>query len=142
MLALFLAAIAAPPIHVPDATGGAASACVAARHAVAAGAVAQDGDFAVAPCSADREHAFRYDASAGASRTRRAIAAGEVLAAFPEFGVDRVLPGDRLTLVVAAGPVTVSREVEAVQAARGGQRLFVRTAEGELFSVRYAGRPQ
>jgi flagella basal body P-ring formation protein FlgA len=47
-----------------------------------------------------------------------------------------VKPGDRLFLIVRIGDVRIERDVEAVQPARPGQRLFVRTREGQLISVR------
>lgn len=45
--------------------------------------------------------------------------------------------GDHLRLATGAGPVRVERDVEALQAARDGQRLFVRAADGKTWSVRY-----
>lgn len=53
-----------------------------------------------------------------------------------------VRPGETISLTTRAGPVRVARDVEALQAARAGQRLFVRAADGTVMSVRYAGSPR
>ena len=50
-----------------------------------------------------------------------------------------VSPGDRVSLSTAAGAVRIERQVEALQAARPGQRLFVRDVDGRSFSVLYPG---
>lgn len=49
-----------------------------------------------------------------------------------------VSPGEALTLEVRVGPVKVEREVRALQAGWPGRRLFVRTPEGEVLTVRLA----
>lgn len=48
-------------------------------------------------------------------------------------------PGQRLRLVTASGPVEVERDVEAMQAARPGHLLFVKTSDGEILTARFAG---
>ena len=50
----------------------------------------------------------------------------------------RVSAGDSLTLEVRVGPVKVEREVRALQSGWPGRRLFVRTPEGAVLSVRLA----
>jgi len=81
--------------------------------------------------------AFRYDRVHGTSRTSRAVSEGEIVRAFPEFGTDLVLPGDVLHLVIVSGFVRIERQVEAMQSARSGQRLFVKGQNGEILSVLY-----
>lgn len=46
-----------------------------------------------------------------------------------------VRTGDRLRLRVRVGDVLIEREVEALQAARAGHRVFVRTAEGRVLTA-------
>ena len=48
-----------------------------------------------------------------------------------------VHPGEMLSLIVATGAVRIERRVEAMQPARPGQRLFVKSADGQVLSVRY-----
>ncbi len=48
-----------------------------------------------------------------------------------------VLPGDTLSLVVFSGSARIERKVEALQAARPGEHLFVRAADGDVLSVQY-----
>ena len=55
-----------------------------------------------------------------------------------EAETGQVRPHDMLDLTSSAGVVRVTRQVEAVQAGRPNQRLFVRTSDGELMSVRLA----
>jgi hypothetical protein len=86
---------------------------------------------------AQPSRAFRYDRSRGVSQLTRSLAAGDVVAPFPEYGEDVALPGQMLNLVVAIGNVRVERQVEALQEARPGERLFVRSRDGQILSVRY-----
>ena len=58
-------------------------------------------------------------------------------AASPWRAGDAIHRGDHLHLTTIAGPVRVEREVEALQSARDGQRLFVRAADGQTLSVVY-----
>jgi len=64
-------------------------------------------------------------------------AASAALGAVPWRRPAAVVRGDHLQLTTAAGPVRVAREVEALQPARSGQRLFVRAADGKTLSVVY-----
>jgi hypothetical protein len=49
-----------------------------------------------------------------------------------------VQAGDRLTVRVNVGPVTVEREVRALQPAAAGAEVFVRTPEGAVLRARLA----
>jgi len=64
-------------------------------------------------------------------------AAPAATAALPWRQPAAVRRGDHLRLATTAGPVRVERDVEALQAARNGQRLFVRAADGKTLSVVY-----
>jgi len=104
-----------------------------------ANAIPRSESFEMAMCPAghmDRT-VFRYDRALGLTRATRAIAAAEVVPAYLEFGEEIVVPGQLLRLRVASGAVRVQREVKALQRARSGQRLFVKSADGEIFSVIY-----
>lgn len=48
---------------------------------------------------------------------------------------DAVEAGEALTLRVEVGPVTVERDVHALQAGQAGRPLFVRTADGAVLTV-------
>jgi hypothetical protein len=112
--------------------------CLKVLKPLAADSVPASVDFAPTDCTSDKVgEAFRYDPIGKATRLARPVAAGDVVSVYPEFGVDMVMPGERLRLVVASGQARIEREVEALQSARPGQRLFVRTADGEILSVRY-----
>jgi hypothetical protein len=50
--------------------------------------------------------------------------------------------GDAVNLSIGVGAVRIERRVEALQAARPGQRLFVRSEDGQTLSVRYQSGPQ
>lgn len=47
--------------------------------------------------------------------------------------------GDPLTVRIDVGPVTVERDVRALQSGRAGQTVFVRTPEGVVLRARLAG---
>lgn len=49
-----------------------------------------------------------------------------------------VRAGDSVTLHVQVGPVAIEREVTALQTARAGRPVFVRTADGVVLSARLA----
>ncbi|HEY0302459.1 MAG TPA: hypothetical protein VGC36_14035 [Rhizomicrobium sp.] len=123
---------AAPSAH--------ANRCLRALAPLAQGGVPRAAGFAPAACP--DEHvaaAFRRDAVRAFTVAARPIALGEIVPAYPDFGADMVVPGQRLHLVVRAGAVRIERQVEALQPARRGQRLFVRCSDGEILSVRYGG---
>ncbi len=129
-----LAALAAPN------AAAAQPRCLKALAPLAAGAIASSGDFAPADCPAGRiAAAFRHDRAGSATHLARDVARAEIVPAFPEFGVGMARPGQKLRLVAVSGAVRVEREVEAMQSARPGQRLFVRDSDGRILSVRYAG---
>lgn len=114
--------------------------CLSARVPLAAGAVAVPEDFAPADCAiGSHVQPFHYDRASGVTRTARMIAAGEIVPRYPDFGVAMVYPGQVLKLVVTIGAVRIERDMVALQPARSGQRLFVRSANGDVLSIRYEG---
>ena len=116
--------------------------CLKALSALAAGSVPIVANFAAVECPNKAPMpTFHYDKAAGASRLSRSVAQDEVVPLFPEFGQKLVQPGQMLRIVVFSGAVRVEREVETLQTARPGQRLFVRSSDGQVLSVRYEGRP-
>jgi len=134
-LAAILVALAA---NVADAKSSGTQ-CLRALAPVETNAIPRSDSFESAACPAGNMamNAFRYDRALDVSRAARAIAASEIVRAYPEFGDHIVLPGQTLRLVAASGPIRVEREVEALQPARPGQRLFVKSADGEILSVVY-----
>lgn len=118
-----------------------AGSCVQAVRITAVGAVPASEDFAPAACVRGRDRALRYDRVTGSVRATRTIGAGEIVTAWAGYGGDRVNAGQVLTLTSYSGPARVERPVEALQSARPGQRLFVRSSDGVYHSVRYEAAP-
>src|SRR5262249_46003575 len=95
-------------------------------------------DFALTPCATTRTHtAFYYDREAHLTRLRRDLSVGEIVSTYPEVGSAVVRPGDTLSLVTRIGKVRIERRVVALQAARTGETLFVRTPEGDIVTARF-----
>lgn len=112
--------------------------CLKASEAIAADEIPISANFFRVDCPKPAPAAaFRYDRAQGTSRISHAIAEGEIVPMFPEFDTKRVLPGQALILVVLVGANRIERRVEALQAARPGQRLFVRSKDGQVFAARY-----
>lgn len=110
--------------------------CARLTRPVEAGAAVSGEDLEPVSCSAGRTAAdLRFD------RLNRIVRAGGPLAAGTFLGRVSVGPapsvdkGDKLSLVVTAGPVRVSREVVAMQPGRAGGKLFVRDSEGNVTSA-------
>jgi len=112
--------------------------CMRATQARAAGAVPTTRDFVPVPCGdAKPAAAVRYDPTLRAVRLVHALQPGDVVAAIPASMMAGVGPGETLYVQVHVGPVVVQRQVEALQPAHPGQKLFVRSADGTVMSVRY-----
>ncbi len=142
LLIAFAAAVGLAALAAPAALAAAPAAhpllCLRALAPLSAGDIPSSDRFASADCAGRSiAPAFRRDAGSGVTRLARAVAPGEVVAPYPEYGVDMVLPGQSLRLVVVAGAARIERQVEALQPARPGQRFFVRSADGEILSVRF-----
>jgi hypothetical protein len=133
---LFLAPVLFAAAAIARAPG--TQACLRALVPVAAESIPQTKDFVPVACpKAGVAIAFRHDPSADSTRLTCDLAPGEVVERFPEYGTPRVLPGQKLSLVVTRGAVQVSRTVTALQAAQSGQRLFVRCDDGQIISVEF-----
>ena len=116
----------------------AAEQCLRADKALAAGSIAQTAAFVPAKCFGEGAvKSFDYDRADHVTRLARDLEKDEIVGRFPEFGEGAVEPGEALTLVIVAGTVRVERQVEALQKARAGERLFVRSRDGAVFAVRY-----
>ncbi len=114
------------------------SRCLESLVSIEAGVVPSSRQFAHAACGQGQPRpAFQHAPDGSCSRTTRAIAQSEIVSRFPEYGIDLVCPGEKLTVVIASGPVRIMREVTAKQAAWPGQRLFVETSDGQVLSARY-----
>ena len=93
-----------------------------------------------APAVCDKSviaRAFRYDRAEHATRVARSLAVGDIVRRYPEYGAREIVPGESLTLVAVSGVARVERHVEALQEARAGQRVFVKSRDGQVLSVRY-----
>lgn len=111
-------------------------ACLRVVEPLPAGSIATSADFEPGPCGATAASAsFVYDPQARAVRATRSLQSGEAVEAVPSFALMGVRPGQRVYVHASVGPVRLSREVEAVQPALPGQRLFVRTADGTVFAA-------
>lgn len=68
----------------------------------------------------------------------RDVAAGDYLGRLRVEALPHVVPGQKLTLIARDGPVTVERDVAALQSATSGQSLFTRADNGDLVVARLA----
>jgi len=129
----FLTMFALAALPVPE-----ASSCMRATHALATGAVPTAEDFVATACGDTKPlRAVRYDTALRAARMARPLAPGEVIAAVPASMLAAIRPGETLYVQAHVGPVVVQREVQALQPAKAGQKLFVRAADGTVMSVRF-----
>lgn len=111
--------------------------CVQAVKTVMAGTFPAASAFVDAPCPPRSvSAAFVYDAERRSAKVRRSIAEGEVVRRSAAMKDNSIQPGETMLLVSEAGPVRIERRVEALQAARKRQKLFVRTQDGDVLSVR------
>lgn len=116
--------------------------CLRARRDVTVDTILRADDFEPWSCGEGRlVQSFRYDVARRAVVANDRLAAGTVIGRFRSYGAKGIQAGEKLSLISRAGPVTVTREVDALQSAVDTQRLFVRTAEGETLSLRYGARP-
>jgi len=113
------------------------AACLRAERDVPPGEALDRAAFAPADCTDAATRAGRLDRARGEVRANRPIAAGEIVRAWLGSEADRVRSGDILSLNVEIGGVRIEREVEALQGASAGARLFVRAKDGQIFSARY-----
>lgn len=110
--------------------------CMMVLNPIAAGGAPRAKDLQSAPCGEIRPaRAFSFDRTARVARAVRALRPGETVAAIPPSSLAAVRPGDAYVVTARSGPVVVQRDVVAVQAARPGQPMFVKGADGEVFAA-------
>lgn len=110
-------------------------ACFATVVAVQAGAALSAADVRETECLAGRAAVkLRYD-RAGVACAAAPLAAGAYLGRLAPLAERAIGKGMPLVLRSASGPVTIERPVTAVQPGRSGAKLFVRDANGQVFSA-------
>lgn len=112
------------------------AACVRLERPVGRGQVLTRADFVREACGAAgaAPAAWRYDRAAQALRADRDLSVGDTLASPPETLVAVLRPGQTVRVTARLGAVTVERDALAVQAARAGRPVFVKSG-GDLFAV-------
>lgn len=130
-LAILTAAAASPAPGAP---------CLRALRPLPAGEAPTAADFAPAACGPRPPRpAFVLDTRSRTARSARDLAEGEIVPALPSFAFAAVRPGQAVWIETRVGPVVVQRQVQAVQAARAGQRVFVKDAAGAVFAAELPG---
>lgn len=122
---------------------GASGACAATAQPVAQDAALKTADIVTVPCEAREVGApVRFDRRASAVRASAHLPAGTRLGRLALPAAPNVDRGDELTLLSRVGPVSVERQVVALQAGRSGGRVFVRDAEGQVVSAPLSVQPE
>lgn len=80
---------------------------------------------------------LHYDRAAGAPVVTETLAVGTYLGRLALPAGPIVAAGQKLSLVVRTGPVTVMREVRPMQPVRAGRSGFVRTQDGQVMAARF-----
>lgn len=117
----------------PDKAGAPDADCLRLVSAIPTGRVIRPED--AAPASCDGVAApVSFDRVSGVVRAGADLRPGDNLGRLfiPDVVGDK---GDEVTIYVAVGPVVITRQVEALEPAKSGERLFVRDQEGDVFSV-------
>ncbi|OCC22943.1 hypothetical protein MB02_14350 [Croceicoccus estronivorus] len=78
---------------------------------------------------------LRYDNAASAAMLTRPLPAGTNLGSLSVSPRSVVESGQLLTLTVTQGPVTIERQVHAMQPSREGRAVFVRTVDGKILAA-------
>jgi hypothetical protein len=116
--------------------GAARSECLQAVREIDSGVIPTAEAFSQSGCDGVvTDHPMRYDPSVRAVRALRPVHAGERLPFISRALLAQVSPGQRLFVSTSVGPVVVSREVDALQPSAAGRALFVRGADGAIFSA-------
>ncbi len=114
----------------------ASSGCRVMRAAVEAGGIVDLSNTEPGACPADQaKPRVRYDMAARVARAKGAMPAREAIGRVYLPARPLVEVGSRLVITAMVGPVRVSRQVTALQAARPGQRFFVRDEQGKIFAA-------
>jgi flagella basal body P-ring formation protein FlgA len=116
------------------------AACAVSRTPIAAGAYLASDDLGRVACRAEATGGWLgYDAGARSFFARREIPAETYLGRASAGAVPAAREGAELVYRTSEGPVTVEREVVALQSGRVGQPVFVRTEEGKVLSATLSG---
>ncbi|MGK6317915.1 flagella basal body P-ring formation protein FlgA [Sphingomonas sp. DT-204] len=129
-------ALTMPPALPKD--GASTSNCHVARHAIRAGETVTADLIERGRCGSVRG-LLMFDAERQKVLARRAIGRGTPLGRLRLPEAPAVRKGDALALVARIGPVTIERNVTAMQAGTGGRALFVRSGDGQVFAARLSG---
>lgn len=111
--------------------------CTALAASVSSGVLIDSAMIVPATCSKAPPARLSFDRALALPRATTALAAGAYLGRLRAHGDDGMHVGEPLQMVSAIGPVRIVRDVTAMQASRG-RRVFVRDADGQVFSVRRA----
>jgi hypothetical protein len=109
--------------------------CAEAGRDLAAGTALSSSNVVAVPCRDERAAALRYDRRARILVTRQALPAGAYLGHVGALSDLQTATGATLVLRSTVGPVTIEREVTALQPGRAGKRVFVRDANGRVFAA-------
>jgi flagella basal body P-ring formation protein FlgA len=109
--------------------------CLRVARPLAAGTVALVDDFTAAPCASALSGALRAAGVGGFVVASRDLAPGELIAAPPARRLALYRPGQTVRLRYAVGAVTIERAVQVVQPAGRDEAVFVRGADGAVFSA-------
>ncbi len=110
--------------------------CAFAVRNLPAASVLAEADVTRAPCeSARQESHTSYDRRSGLLRTTDDVESGDNLGSLAPLPTHVVQTSDPLSLTASVGVARIERRVEAMQDARSGERLFVRDADGRVFSI-------
>ena len=124
-----------PKVLVAPYIGG----CLRVVQPIAAWSFPTAADLAPADCAgAAPDAAFRYETRLRRQRAPCATSSpGELVTGISGVAIAAMRPGQAVNVVANIGPVRVERQVEAVQTGKPGGHLFVRAANGDVFSVAY-----
>ena len=110
--------------------------CFRTARALAAGTASRRDDVTPTDCRADaRTASLRFNSATRDYQPIDAIPAGGYLGRLPTLHAIAIDRGDIAHLQSEQGPVTVEREVTALQPSRPGHRVFVATADGKILSA-------
>lgn len=107
--------------------------CLRSAVRIKAGVAPIASEFASATCSQGSMEAFRFDPSSGLPVVAVDLEEGAIVGS--PGAMPTVRRGQALRLVANVGVVSVERQVEAVQDASAGGEVFVRGADGRVFSA-------
>lgn len=109
--------------------------CFAAARPLPPATPVTQADVVPADCTAGDRGAVRFDPASRAVLTDHAVAKGDYLGRLGPLPEAAVARGEPVVLRSRVGSVVIERAVTALQSARMGQRVFVRDADGRVFSV-------